>query len=102
LLLLFAFINRQVFRRLSARMSGVRVSTHLAVLYHRSVSRQSLLALVFFCAQIYLLDIKYYLTTIALVRASFTLQGLAGLVLFLLHLSMVWFYSYNLTRFNIF
>lgn len=95
LLFLFGLINRQVFRGLTAKMSGVRVSTHWAVLYHRSITRQSLLALVFFCAQIYLLDIKYYLTTVALIRASFTLQGLAGLVLFLLHLAMVWFYSYE-------
>jgi len=95
LLFLFGLINRQVFRGLAAKMSGVRVSTHLAVLYHRSVTRQSLLALIFFCAQIYLLDIKYYLTTVALIRSSFTLQGLAGLVLFLLHLAIVWFYSYE-------
>ncbi len=95
LLFLFGLINRQVFRRLAARMSGVTVSTHLAVLYHRILTRQSLLALVFFCAQIYLLDIKYYLTTVALIRFSFTLQGLAGLVIFLLHLAIVWFYSYE-------
>jgi len=76
-------------------MSGVTVSTHLAVLYHRIVTRQLLLALVFFCAQIYLLDIKYYLTTVALIRFSFTIQGLAGLVIFLLHLAIVWFYSYE-------
>ena len=79
-------------------MSDVRVSTHLAVLYHRSVSRQSLLALVFFCLQIYLLDIKYYLTSIALIRSSFTLQGLAALVLFLLHLAIIWSYSYECHR----
>jgi len=95
LLFLFGLINRQVFRGLAAKMSGVTVSTHLAVLYHRSVTRQSLLALVFFCAQIYLLDIKYYLSTVALIRFSFTLQGLAGLVIFLLHLAIVWFYSYE-------
>jgi len=95
LLFLFGLINRQIFRGLVAKTSGARMSTHLAVLYHRSVTRQSLLALVFFCAQIYLLDIKYYLTTVALIRASFTLQGLAGLVLFLLHLATVWFYSYE-------
>ena len=95
LLFIFGLINRQVFKRLAAKMSGSTASTHLAVLYHRIVTRQSLLALVFFCAQIYLLDIKYYLTTVALIRLSFTLQGLAGLVLFLLHLAIVWFYSYE-------
>jgi len=98
LLFLFGLINRQVFRGLAARMGGVRVTSHMAVLYHRVVARQSLLALVFFCAEIYLLDIKYYLTTVALIRFSFTLQGLAGLVIFLLHLAMVWFYSYECRR----
>jgi Zn-dependent protease with chaperone function len=94
-LFLFGLINRQVFRGLAARMQGGRVTTHMAVLYHRIVARQSLLALVFFCGEIYLLDIKYYLTTISLMRSSFTLQGLAGLVIFLLHLAIVWFYSYE-------
>jgi len=95
LLFLFGLINRQVFKRLAARMSGVKVSTHLAVLYHRTVSRQSFLALIFFCAQIYLLDIKYYLSTVALMRSSFTLQGLSALALFLLHLAVVWHFSHE-------
>ena len=92
---LFAFINRVVFKRLAAKMSGVVVTTHLAVLYHRTVSRQSLLALIFFCLQVLLLDIKYYLISVALMRSSFTLQGLTALVLFLFHLAMVWHYSYE-------
>ena len=95
LLCLFAIINRQVFKRLAARMSEVTVSAHLAILYHRSVSRQSILALVFFCLQIYLLDLKYYLNTVAFIRSSFTLQGLAAITLFLLHLAIIWFYSYK-------
>ena len=95
LLFLFGLINRQVFRRLAARMSGVKVGTHLAVLYHRTVSRQSFLALIFFCAQIYLLDIKYYLSTVPLMRSSFTLQGLSALALFLLHLAFVWHFSHE-------
>jgi Zn-dependent protease with chaperone function len=95
LLFLFGLINRQVFRGLAARVSVAKASTHLAVLYHRAVARQSLLALVFFCGEIYLLDIKYYLTTVSLIRVSFTLQGLAGLVIFLLHLTLVWFYSHE-------
>ena len=95
LLSLFALINRQVFRRLAARMSAVSAGPQLAVLYHRTVSRQSLLAFLFFCLNIYLLDIKYYLTSVALIRGSFTLQGLAALALFLLHVTIVWFYSYQ-------
>lgn len=95
LLLLFALINRQTFRRLAIRMSAPSADQHLAVLYHRTVSRQSLLAFLFFCVAVYLLDIKYYLISVALIRASFTLQGLAALTLFLLHLTIIWFYSHQ-------
>jgi len=76
-------------------MSGVRASSHLAVLYHRTVSRQSILALVFFSLHVYLLDTKYYLSTVALFGSSFTLQGLAALILFLFHLVIIWFYSFE-------
>lgn len=95
LLCLFALINRRVFNRLAARMSKVAVRTYLPVLYHRTVSRQSLLALLFFCLQVYLLDIKFYLTSVGLFRVSFTLQGLAALGLFLLHLTIIWLYSHE-------
>jgi len=83
LLCLFALINRQVFRQLLARISGISSGQYLAVLYHRSVSRQSLLALLFFCFQVYLLDVKSHLISVPLIRASFTLQGLVALGLFL-------------------
>ena len=91
----FALINRQVFKQLLARISGISSGPYLAVLYHRSVSRQSLLALLFFCLQTYLLDIKSHLLSVPLIRASFTLQGLFALGLFLLHLAIVWFYSHE-------
>ncbi len=95
LIAIFAFINRQVFKRLLARISGISSGPYLAVLYHTSVTRQSLLALIFFCLQVYLLDIKSQLISIPVIRTSFTLQGLVALGLFLLHLAIVWFYSHE-------
>jgi Zn-dependent protease with chaperone function len=95
LLFLFAIINRQVFKKLLVKISGLSAGPQLAVLYHRTVSRQSLLALLFFCLQIYLLDVKSHLVSVALIRVSFTLQGLIALGLFLLHLAIVWFYSHE-------
>jgi Zn-dependent protease with chaperone function len=92
---LFALINRWVFSHLAPRVSGGPISTHQAVVYHRSVRRQSLLALVFFLLHVYVLDIKSHLVAIDLVRSSFTLQGLAALGLFLLYLAVVWFYSHE-------
>jgi Zn-dependent protease with chaperone function len=91
----FFFINGWVFRRLAARMSKVTVSSHLAVLYHRTIARQSFLSLLFFCLNIYLLDLKFFLSGLPVMRVSFTLQGLAALALFLLHQTIVWLSSHE-------
>lgn len=95
MLALFALVNYWVFRRLDVTMSRLTNSRRVAVLYHRVVGRQSLLALVFFCLHIYLVDVKFYLTTIDLVDNSFTLQGLVALALFLLYLAVVWIFSFG-------
>jgi Zn-dependent protease with chaperone function len=93
LLALFALINQWVFRRLAARLAGMGMGTRAPVLFQRTVSRQSLLALGFFALHIYLFDIKAHLNAVALFRKSFTLQGVVGLGLFLLYLSTVWLFS---------
>ncbi|MFP3870564.1 MAG: M48 family metalloprotease [Syntrophobacteria bacterium] len=95
LLGLFALVNRWSFQRLAARISRDAARAQVAVLYHRCVNRQSLLALLFFFFHLYLLDIKSHVNAVALVRSSFTLQGLAALGLFLLYLGIVWFYSHG-------
>lgn len=93
LLALFALINQWVFRRLAARLAGMGAGTRAPVLVQRTVSRQSLLALGFFALHVYLFDIKAHLNALALFRKSFTLQGVVGLGLFLLYLSMVWLFN---------
>jgi len=93
LLVLFALINQFVFRRLAARLVGMGTGPRAPVLFQRTVSRQSLLALGFFALHVYLFDIKAHLNTFALFRKSFTLQGVVGLGLFLLYLSTVWLFS---------
>ena len=93
LLALFALINQWVFRRLAARLGGMGTGTRAPVLFQRTVSRQSLLALGFFALHVYLFDIKAHLNAVALFRRSFTLQGVVGLGLFLLYLSTVWLFS---------
>jgi len=93
LLALFGLINQRVFRRLAARLVAMGTGTRGPVLFQRTVSRQSLLALGFFALDVYLLDIKAHLNAVALFRKSFTLQGVVGLGLFLLYLSTVWVFS---------
>jgi Zn-dependent protease with chaperone function len=93
LLALFALINQWVFRRLAARLAGMGTGTRAPVMFARTVGRLSLLALGFFALHIYLLDVKAHLNAFSLFRNSFTLQGVVGLGLFLLYLSMVWLFS---------
>jgi len=93
LLVLFALVNQLVFRRLAARLAGMATGPRAPVLFQRTVSRQSLLALGFFALHVYLFDIKAHLNTFALFRKSFTVQGVVGLGLFLLYLSTVWLFS---------
>jgi Zn-dependent protease with chaperone function len=98
LIALFALINSWVFRRLAARIRGPEAGSRSSVIYYRTLGRQSLLAFIFFCLHVYLLDLKFYLTSLALFRNSFTLQGLAAIGLFLLHLAIVWLLSYECHR----
>ena len=93
LVALFALINQWVFRRLAARLAGMGAGTRAPVLVQRTVSRQSLLALGFFALHVYLFDVRAHLNALALFRKSFTLQGVVGLGLFLLYLSMVWLFN---------
>ena len=98
LLALFALINQWVFRRLAARLVGMGTGTRAPVLFQRTVSRQSLLALGFFALHVYLFDIKAHLNAVALFRKSFTLQGVVGIGVFLLYLSTVWLFSNRYSR----
>jgi Zn-dependent protease with chaperone function len=98
LFLLFGVINRWIFKLLATRLSEETPSSYFALLYHRTVGKQSLLALLFFCTQVYLLDVKSHLLAIDLISASFTLQGLAALALFLIHFAIMWSFSYDCYR----
>jgi len=97
LLALFGLINRWAFRRLAARLMDVPPGPRGPVLHHRTLSRQSILALLFFLLHIYLFDIKAHLNVFAMFRESLTVQGLVGLGLFFPYLAMVWLSS---TRFS--
>jgi Zn-dependent protease with chaperone function len=93
LVALFGLITRWVFRRVAARLMDMPPGPRGPVLHHRAVSRQAILALLFFSVHLYLLDIKAHLNAFALFRKSLTVQGLVGLGLFFPYLAMVWLFS---------
>ncbi|MBW1982122.1 MAG: M48 family metalloprotease [Deltaproteobacteria bacterium] len=86
----FALINHWVFQRLARRISSIAAGSRKSVLYHKVVSRQSVLAFAFFCMHTYLLDLKSHLLSLPGFSQSFTLQGLVAISLFLFYLAIVW------------
>ncbi|MCK5229804.1 MAG: M48 family metalloprotease [Desulfobulbaceae bacterium] len=61
-----------------------------ATRYSASEQRTSILAILFFAVDIYLLDIKYFLAAIPLISQIPSLINLWGLVLFFCYLSFIW------------
>lgn len=59
--------------------------------YSASEQRTSILAILFFAVDIYLLDIKYFLAEIPLMPQIQSFINLCGLVLFFCYLSFIWF-----------
>ncbi|MBW1710290.1 MAG: M48 family metalloprotease [Deltaproteobacteria bacterium] len=84
----FARFKRQaaVFQRSAGKAS---------VVYHRLQMRLSILAIVFFTAHVYFLGYKDLVTAVPVIGGSVALTGLAGLVLFALYLSLLWFESFD-------
>lgn len=89
--LLFTLTCATVFHRLG--QSRVSESS-LSLKYHRAQSRLAALALLTLAFYVYALDIRYYLDAIPGVKKSLTLSGGLGLLIYLLHLGVVWFLSH--------
>ncbi|MDK9706298.1 MAG: M48 family metalloprotease [Desulforhopalus sp.] len=76
---------RQVARRLFARQAAFRSAG-----YFRTEKQLSILALVFFGVTLYTCDPKYYLSILPLGKTMPALVNLAGLLLFIGYLSLMW------------
>jgi Zn-dependent protease with chaperone function len=66
----------------------------ITLAYHRVQTRLSISALFALAAYVYALNIKFHLHRIPGLDESLTLSGLAGLILYLLHLGVIWVLSY--------
>ncbi len=95
---LYAIICCATFRRLQHDLA---VNLPRALLMRRYLAAQkmlSILALLNLAVDVYVLNIKYYLHGLPGFEQSLTLPGMAGLALFLLHLAVMWVWSYPVYR----
>lgn len=91
---LFALICHRVFTRLrNALWSDIPLQV-VSSRYHRAQMRLSILALIAVGTYVYGLDIKFYIQRIPGLENSMTLSGVAGLGIYLLHLGVIWYWSY--------
>jgi Zn-dependent protease with chaperone function len=70
----------------------------LSLLFHRVQARLQIAALVNVALYVYALNIKFYLQQIPGFQQSSTLSGAAGICLYLLHTSAIWFLTYPIHK----
>ncbi len=94
----FCLVCRASFRRLTHAAAAGLFQASLTMRHHRLQSRLSILALALQIIYVYVLDIKFYLTSLPFFKQSETVTGMVGLALFLFHLSIIWFLSYPIYK----
>jgi Zn-dependent protease with chaperone function len=87
-----------VMRRLKHALAAGISDSAVVSRYLGMQGRLSILALVYLAVDVYGLNINYYLQNIPGYDTSLTLQGLTGLGLLLIHLGVVWLWSYPVYR----
>ncbi|MCE5334870.1 MAG: M48 family metalloprotease [Desulfobacteraceae bacterium] len=90
----FAFSARTSFVRiLRAANAGASLAA-LTRAYYRAEARLSIAALGFLTIYLYLLDLRLYLLAIPGFVRFLTISGLCGILIYLLHLAVVWFWGH--------
>ncbi len=94
----FVFISILLFRRLARTFRDHSPSSALTAAYHRIQTQLSVLALAALVLYTYVLDITVYLQRMPWFDQSYTLAGLTGLAVYLLHLLVLWTLSHPFYR----
>ena len=95
--LLYLMLTRSLFKRLEKQI-GADSHFHLDHRFHALILRQSILAVVLFAVDIYALDLPSFLIRIPLFSWSPTLEAILFLGLFVLYLSIIWYYAHGSYR----
>jgi Zn-dependent protease with chaperone function len=96
--LVYTLICRITIRRLIDAAEAGLSQGILSIRYHRAQTRLSVLALGTLALYVYVLNIKLYLQVIPGFQQSLTLAGIVGIGLYLIHLTVMWCWSYPLYR----
>jgi Zn-dependent protease with chaperone function len=90
----FALLCAWSFRALLRRLHRGDPPSLISLRYHRTQSRLAILALGVLAFDVYILDIKFFLQHLPGFQRFFTVSGMVGLGLYLLHLTVVWYWAY--------
>ncbi len=97
-IILFAYFTWLQFRRLEKRISKASFS-RLDHIFNAIIFRQSIIAIILFAIDIYVLNLTSFLTNISLFSIIPTLQAVLFLGLFVLYLAIIWAFAYVSYRF---
>ena len=90
----YAGFTRILFKRLEGRISTGNFH-HLDHVFHRTVTRQSILAIVLFAVDIYLLNLVEIVRTVPYVAMFPTIQALIFIALFVAYLAVLWSMAFD-------
>jgi Zn-dependent protease with chaperone function len=94
--LAFALYGRISFERILTRRGGGEEGPHnLAARYQNLVLQLSVLAILLFALDVWLLHLKYWLQAIPGVGRFTAIHGLLAMTVFLFYLSTVWFFGHS-------
>lgn len=99
LLLAHFLVAGKLHRHLEATLRQGATASWIGRRYHRLQLQLSLLALGIVGIDAFVLNIKFYLSAIPGFSQSLTLPGATGLLLYLLHQTINWYWGYPLYRF---
>lgn len=96
LLLVFWQFNRYKFMKLRSTLEHEGITVGAAKKKYLSITNIHLIFSLFvFAAEIFLFDLKYFLTRVPLLGESEILMNATGIAVFILHLTMVWYWAYR-------
>lgn len=89
---IFAVYCRWAFQHIQRRYYNSNGS--LSVPYHQLIARLSILSIFLFAIAVYLLNLKHWIQKIPATEHFSVLQGIFGLLLFLIYLGTIWYFAY--------
>lgn len=92
--LFYAVYCRSAFQRIEKQASRGMLLSVVSHGYHITLTRFHILSIAWIFFYIYIFNLKLYLSLIPGFDAFSTVSGLTGIFIYLIHLCVIWYYSY--------